>query len=69
MKSSIKKVNDYPDETNFALVMSNDIDLMRKAIWRVIHSENKSMKLSHCDIMMALGLVQYELVHHQDTPI
>lgn len=69
MKSTVKKLDDCPDEESFGLIMSKDIDLMRKAIWRAIHAENKALNLSPCDVIMALGLVQYELLHHKDTPI
>lgn len=59
MKSTIKKGE--KDEKLF-LIMSNRIENLRKAIWRAIHKNKED--LSDCDISMALGIVNYELIHH-----
>lgn len=48
------------------VTMDKKVDDLRKAIWRMIFKERKD--LSYCDIAMALGLVQYELIHHSDQP-
>jgi len=42
--------------------MDIKIDHLRKEIWKTIFREKGD--LSDCDIAMALGIVQYELIHH-----
>ena len=44
------------------ILMDDKIYELRKKIWSIIFKEKGD--LSDCDIAMALGLVQYELVHH-----
>jgi len=60
MKTTIKKgiINN-----EMILTMNIKIDLLRKSIWNTIH-KNKG-NLSNCDICMALGIINYELIHHQ----
>jgi len=45
--------------------MDEKIYDLRKKIWITILEEEGD--LSDCDIAMALGMVQYELVHHTKT--
>jgi len=54
-------------EDKYFILMDKKINNLRKAIWRAIH-EGKG-GLSDCDISMALGLVQYELIHHVDDQL
>lgn len=42
--------------------MNSKIDQLRKEIWKTIFREKGD--LSDCDVAMALGIVQYELIHH-----
>jgi len=42
--------------------MDNEIFQLRKEIWKTIHKGKGN--LSDCDVAMALGIVQYELIHH-----
>ena len=42
--------------------MDNEIDRLRREIWKAIFATKNDM--SDCDVAMALGLVMYELVHH-----
>ena len=51
-------------EDKYTLVMDEKINQLRKAIWTAIHRSKG--ELSDCDIAMALGIVQYELIHHSD---
>lgn len=44
------------------IYMDDKIHQLRGTIWRTIFKEKGA--LSDCDIAMALGIVQYELVHH-----
>lgn len=46
------------------LIIGMDIKIhhLRKEIWKTIFREKGD--LSDCDIAMALGIVQYELIHH-----
>lgn len=44
------------------VLMDDKIHELRKKIWRTIFQEKGD--LSDCDVAMALGLVQYELIHH-----
>jgi hypothetical protein len=44
------------------ILMDDKIYELRKKIWNTIFKEKGD--LSDCDVAMALGLVQYELVHH-----
>jgi hypothetical protein len=44
------------------IYMDDKIHQLRASIWRTIFNEKGT--LSDCDIVMALGIVQYELVHH-----
>jgi len=45
-------------------VMDGQVDALRRALWRTIHENRKG--LPYPDIGMALGIVQYELLHHSD---
>jgi len=59
MKSSVKgKVVG----NEFILMMDSKIESLRREIWKAIY-KNKG-ELSECDISLALGIVNYELVHH-----
>jgi len=61
MKSTVKggvKGNDY------YIIMDERIDELRRKIWKTIFKEKGD--LSDCDVAMALGIVQYELIHHSD---
>ena len=49
------------------IVADEYIDTVRKDIWGVIHKH--SGKISKSDISMVLGLVQYELIHHDEKDI
>jgi hypothetical protein len=42
--------------------MDDRIFQLRKEIWKTIHKGKGN--LSDCDVAMALGIVQYELIHH-----
>ena len=44
--------------------MDKQIHQLRKEIWKTIFKERKD--LSDADVSMALGIVQYELIHHSD---
>jgi len=44
------------------ILMDDKIFELRKAIWRTIFEVRGN--LSDCDVAMALGIVQYELIHH-----
>lgn len=44
------------------ILMDDKIYELRKKIWNIIFKEKGD--LSDCDVAMALGIVQYELVHH-----
>jgi len=44
------------------IVMSDQIFELRKEIWKIIFKHKG--ELSDCDVAMALGIVQYELIHH-----
>lgn len=41
-----------------------EVDELREAIWSAVHQEKGS--LSWSDVSFALGIVQYELMHHSD---
>jgi len=59
MKSTLKaRVN----ENLYILSMDMKINNLRSKIWNIIFKEKGD--LSDCDVAMALGLVQYELIHH-----
>lgn len=51
-------------EGKYILFMDEKIDSLRKEIWKTIFSKKKD--LPYADIGMALGIVQYELLHHSD---
>jgi hypothetical protein len=59
MKSTVRA--DIQEE-EFHIIMDKKIDDLRRSIWRTIFKDKGS--LSDCDVAMALGLVQYELIHH-----
>ena len=44
------------------ILMDDKIYELRKKMWDTIFKEKGD--LSDCDVAMALGLVQYELIHH-----
>jgi hypothetical protein len=51
-------------EGEYHLIGDPEINDLRKAIWRTIFQERGD--LSDADIAFALGVVQYELIHHVD---
>jgi len=59
MKSSVKTAL---SGSRRIVRMDDEIYQLRKEIWKTIFAHKGD--LSDCDISMALGLVQYELVHH-----
>lgn len=50
------------DKEELHVSMDIAVEALRKEIWKAIF--RKRGNLSDCDVAMALGLVQYELVHH-----
>lgn len=59
METSVKATR----KDNMLIIgMDDAIDQLRKEIWKTIFKHKGS--LSDCDVSMALGLVQYELIHH-----
>jgi hypothetical protein len=44
------------------IYMDDKIFELRRKIWNTIHKERND--LSDCDVAMAVGIVQYELIHH-----
>jgi hypothetical protein len=72
MKSSvvtgIKGMNEITlKDGQRVIVMDNIIWNLRGVIWDTIFK--KKGKLSDCEIAMALGIVQYELIHHTKEEI
>ena len=63
MKSTVKG---FEKEDYFFIKMDKKIHELRKKIWKTIFKERKD--LSDADVSMALGIVQYELIHHSDEP-
>lgn len=61
MKSTVKAGVNGED---YLLIMDKKINDLRKKIWVTIFRERGD--LSDCDVAMALGMVQYELIHHSD---
>jgi len=61
MKSTVKTM--LKNGTRIIL-MDDKIHQLRGKIWRVLFKERGD--LSDCDVAMALGIVQYELIHHSD---
>ena len=61
MKSTVKG---GIKDNRYGFVMDPKINDLRKAIWNTIFKERAD--LSHADVAMALGIVQYELIHHSD---
>lgn len=51
-------------EGKYIIFMDEKIDKLRKEIWKTIFSNKKD--LPYADVAMALGIVQYELLHHSD---
>jgi len=51
-------------EGKYILFMDEKIEKLRKEIWKTIFSNKKD--LPYADIAMALGIMQYELLHHSD---
>jgi hypothetical protein len=50
---------------HYAVIMDSNVDRLRKSIWSTIHRVNDDdLRLSDCDVAMALGIVTYELIHH-----
>ena len=59
METSVKAMR----KDNMLIIrMDDSIDQLRKEVWKTIFKHKGN--LSDCDISMALGLVQYELIHH-----
>jgi len=44
--------------------MDVELENLRKSIWKALHQFDKT--LAYADKSMALGIVQYELLHHAD---
>ena len=44
--------------------MDVELENLRKSIWKALHQSDKT--LTYADKSMALGIVQYELLHHAD---
>jgi len=61
MKSTVKG---GVKENRYFIVMDKKIDDLRRKIWSTIFKERGD--LSDCDVAMALGIIQYELIHHSD---
>ena len=59
MKTTVKTMKEGDERI---IIMDDKIFELRKEIWKTIF-KNKG-DLSDCDVAMALGIVQYELVHH-----
>ena len=51
-------------EGKYIIYMDEKVEKLRKEIWKTIFSNKKD--LPYADIAMALGIVQYELLHHSD---
>ena len=63
MKTSVgKRIKD----NELMIWMDDSVEQLRKEIWKTIFKHKG--KLSDCDVSMALGIVQYELIHHTDEP-
>jgi hypothetical protein len=54
------------NEGKYLIIMNETIDDLRKALWRTIFEFRKKNEISDCDVTMALGMVQYELIHHTE---
>ncbi len=61
MKSTVKA---GIKENQYFIIMNKKIDDLRRKIWSIIFKERGN--LSDCDVAMALGIVQYGLIHHSD---
>lgn len=48
----------------YGFVMDEIVNELRKDIWKIIFQYKG--KIPYADIGMALGIVQYELLHHSD---
>lgn len=59
MDSSVKTV---VKDGKRIVIMDDAIYDLRRKIWKTIFTEKGT--LSDCDVAMALGIVQYELIHH-----
>ena len=59
MKTTVKTMKEGDERI---IIMDDKIFELRKEIWKTIF--NNKGDLSDCDVAMALGIVQYELVHH-----
>jgi hypothetical protein len=59
MKTTVKTI---VKENTWIIYMDDKIFQLRKEIWKTIFKERGD--LSDCDVAMALGVVQYELIHH-----
>ena len=62
MESSVKTV---VKDGKRIIIMDNAIFELRRKIWNIIFKEKGN--LTDCDVAMALGIVQYELIHHTNT--
>jgi hypothetical protein len=60
-KSTVKK-----ELTKTELIVHMDVELenLRKSIWKTLHQFDNTV--TYADKNMALGIVQYELLHHAD---
>ena len=54
-------------EGKYIIFMDEKVDKLRKEIWKAIFANKKD--IPYADIGMALGIVQYELLHHSDEPM
>jgi hypothetical protein len=59
MESSVEAMR---KDKKLIVVMDDTIDKLRKELWKTIFKQRG--RLLDCDVCMALGLVQYELMHH-----
>lgn len=66
LPSEVKQfpINEKVQGVDYAatLLLSQKIEALRKRTWNMLHEEFSGM--NQADVAMALGLVQYELIHH-----
>jgi len=61
VKSSVKK---ELTKTELVVHMDGELENLRKALWKTLHQFDKTV--SYADKSLALGLVQFELLHYAD---
>ncbi|VVB87147.1 Uncharacterised protein [uncultured archaeon] len=64
-KSSVGHFS-YRPPYEYGLVMDSSIDELRRIVWVAVNDFKKTKHINICDISMALGIVQYELMQHSD---